>query len=1192
MSDRIFTPARNFSGLFFANCGSLNRTMGCILQKPISGSFSLYDAFSIDDSCFFFTKDPIKSGDEKFFGSSLQKYVLHNAGTRFIWVLNPQNLSLGKDLGPYLKLASFDPKKNPTHITIQNTAVFEFESVHFVISGGCRVLFPSHTDKSIQIDQLAGSNKSIFLATNYGKNKQYVTPLSVSLPFCDSYAGTFQTTARLKSGTGVSDLERFDMGFRIFYPTPTSLNAGILVQDEDASAPAVAVSSIRYPFLNEQTSRTQVMYPTLDPLNIMNPDRTFFSFSDQRQANPPAPKAIPTNYRTNLGKKINLVPHESARFIFAQNVRKSPVPKKTPLYLIPIGQYDLPTQPGTANASSQADNFMCGLSGVEYIQLASGSNTLEFVQNNNGYAPDFNPSDSNGASGSGTRLTGLATTSWAYIKSNTKGLSLNYFAQPDKASLFGSNGASTDRNGSADPTVSYQALDFMPVIASKLPQTLRGSGSNPKLLVPIFPYAGVQGNSEELAVFQEMEVEVVSPERRSLIYEIQKAQPQAREVLPKPEAAVTKMGTTPQGILGTFSYPSTDPNEMATDVTLLLAENEIGSTVNLVEVGNPSDLWTSLQTNQLFLVISDPMAIQDYLKPNTSTFVIENWNFELETKWWRSMSGENPTMLIFKFIGKSFQELAGNTDAWSLPNDFNNNNPAKASAALQQYVENTIEQCNFAGPSTPPECSAGNPCQNNDFANIVCNVLMDESWNGILAINCHVPLDQLPPQLEGLTAGIDSSKFYAHHIGVNITPVNLAAGASSTNGVGSLETKPSSLFGLIYYDDPKELPIDSGQYEFKVNTLQVLFENSKIAAFASKIELQINQLFLEESFLGDPDKPNNVWFNGVYQDHDGKPTYTFRTTEPYLFIMNSGVLAEVNLAQGHFVTEIKESQNSFQNNGPHAPIIKSRFAFAGYVNFKALKDFDVFSFEQLSFSNLTIEMLYNPGGLPERTFTFSAGDLALDLAQSDPRKTSLYKHFPLELKSFIQAETGTTPVDLGYMSVTSPLQQGTPTFPWYALEFTLGLGSLGGLAEQADFVARMIAAWSPTYGSGYTVFTGLKIPGLSGDKKEFTIEGPLKLKIQNIQFYAGEVECDNQTKAINYVLRLQAIKLSFFSVSMPPSGRTDFLLFGDPCSSEKTDMLGWYGVYDKGAEKSKSGDQKSIEALIPQLQSTSDERDD
>ena len=61
-----------------------------------------------------------------------------------------------------------------------------------------------------------------------------------------------------------------------------------------------------------------------------------------------------------------------------------------------------------------------------------------------------------------------------------------------------------------------------------------------------------------------------------------------------------------------------------------------------------------------------------------------------------------------------------------------------------------------------------------DLAYFVNTVMLDPQWNGILVLNAEVPMSGLPPQLEGLAAGIDASQFQAHHVGVNVTPVQPA----------------------------------------------------------------------------------------------------------------------------------------------------------------------------------------------------------------------------------------------------------------------------------------------------------------------------------------------------------------------------------------------------------------------------------
>jgi hypothetical protein len=131
------------------------------------------------------------------------------------------------------------------------------------------------------------------------------------------------------------------------------------------------------------------------------------------------------------------------------------------------------------------------------------------------------------------------------------------------------------------------------------------------------------------------------------------------------------------------------------------------------------------------------------------------------------------------------------------------------------------------------------------------------------------------------------------------------------------------------------------------------------------------------------------------------------------------------------------------------------------------------------------------------------------------------------------------------------------------LTFELELGSLGALAEKAGFTANLIMAWSPIGGDDYNVFLGLKLPGSSGNKKEISLEGLLKIKIKSIEFVAVP---GTEEDSVSYMLRLQTISLGLLSLTFPPSGRTDFLLFGNPKATGDNKALGWYAVYDKGAK--------------------------
>jgi hypothetical protein len=47
------------------------------------------------------------------------------------------------------------------------------------------------------------------------------------------------------------------------------------------------------------------------------------------------------------------------------------------------------------------------------------------------------------------------------------------------------------------------------------------------------------------------------------------------------------------------------------------------------------------------------------------------------------------------------------------------------------------------------------------------------------------------------------------------------------------------------------------------------------------------------------------------------------------------------------------------------------------------------------------------------------------------------------------------------------------------------------------------------------------------------------------------------------VLKLKNIMLKFLVLSIPPNGRTEIILFGDPAGTAENNQLGWYAAYVK-----------------------------
>jgi hypothetical protein len=322
------------------------------------------------------------------------------------------------------------------------------------------------------------------------------------------------------------------------------------------------------------------------------------------------------------------------------------------------------------------------------------------------------------------------------------------------------------------------------------------------------------------------------------------------------------------------------------------------------------------------------------------------------------------------------------------------------------------------------------------------------------------------------------------------------------------------------------------------------------------------------------------------QKHGSEQSYTFTEEGADTFAITSQVLDTVLITKAQFIT-LDPSQS--QPN-----IVSSRFILWGSLRFQKLKELDIFSFGPesslgpqggLQFSNLFISMTFQEGGPTgptgptgpmgqtgftgqtgptgptqgagpvERSFAFQAGQVVFDPSLSTPRQQSLYSRFPLQVTGMLQGDANSTPADLGYIQMTTPLLAGSLGDSWFGLQMSLSLGSQGGLAAKAGFAATLLAAWAPSPES-YNALLAIKLPGSEGGSKNLTIEGPLKLSIGDIALLHN---ADQQA----YLMRFSNIALSFLSYKFPPGGRTNLLLFGDPNPKGANTTLGWYAAYMK-----------------------------
>jgi hypothetical protein len=689
-------------------------------------------------------------------------------------------------------------------------------------------------------------------------------------------------------------------------------------------------------------------------------------------------------------------------------------------------------------------------------------------------------------------------------------------------------------------------LDVLQLRTAEFPPSASPVFQAPAPSFPMAPYAGIEARDAQSSdTYRRFEIELLSPTRSNAIFMMNwpsglaegprglaSAQgPIGASIPPCMSGPTGHLAVTPQGMLATFS------SDYQIWQLLTLARMNHGNTK--IQLGClKTQLWAALLTNQLFLVISDPKVLLENAWVNFPALQMGGWSFIVDptdpTNWLEN------TVLIFKFADKSLEELVDNLALWSAAGSDFNQGPA-TQGVLQEWIK--VARSNAAQP---------------EFSYFLNTVL--KNWNGVLFVNCKVPPGSFPKQLEGLAAGIDMANFSAHHLGINVSPVDISR--------GTIQTKDSALFGLIYYTDSQNLVYKGNPYDFKVLSLRVLFASSDISSFVSQIELLVGELFGERSTLNDSKNGDNIVLNGLWQKHGSEDSYQFIRQGADTFTIESKVLETVLMTKAQFITL----------DQPDTTQVVTRFLFWGQLRFRELESLDLFSFgpEQpggdsrgLGYSNMFVSMNYEPGATgatPDRQFAFEAGQMVFDLANSSARPQSLYSRFPLQVTGMLQGDESAMPADLGYLAVDSPLISGSLGAPWFGLQMALALGTQGSLAGRAGLTATLLAAWSPS-SVAYNVVTAIRLPGSDSGKGALTIEGPLKLTIGQIALLTDQEQSE-------YLMRFDNIALSFLSVTFPPGGRTNVLLFGDP--SGKSNTLGWYLAYKKDDPKKKDGEKKQL----------------
>ncbi|HKP51302.1 MAG TPA: hemagglutinin protein [Chloroflexia bacterium] len=1096
---------------------------------------------------------------------------------RFIWLANPADPSGYWQMQLVKALATGSGANIAWHVSLQ--ATFSLGSYALMVQPGAALAQadPATTGYGISLD----AAQVAFLSA--GGAYQAETG-SAWLPLTGPALGAFRATMSLPNGgnpgTGPDDMARLGVQLRYALPSP-----------DDPGSGSVAVVSM--PVL-QQAGATLTAYLCFDPLNPMVPDRTqigFFS-PDGVGSPPPLMSGLVTTrgHGTTLTPLAAAAPLWSARLTFCASPLFVPQPGTDPYYdyyLAPDGAFSLTTTPQEGIVATEgdtlADRLLLGLSGLEYVGLHATSGTVALFRAGQ---PAFAPralAEQNESQGVGPLLSDLATTSYlTLLPPHASEPGLTYFAQPRQAPLF----VSTTSLGAG-------FMDFHEMPAATLPSYT--TTLPVPTAMPVGIYTLIDPALADTARL--LEQAALAPARRAAVgLPTVTSGDLARQVLP--------LAITPQGMVAILSADGTQWSG------LVLANLPAARQQQITFTGIGPHFLAALQSNELFFVVSNVTTLMDnctisyQLTPTNLLFLeaagvpasvvsaldtllkgmdppypvfptktafttainataepyvpqilpvagllkadLGGWTFQLSPHSWR-IDDASPTIMIFKYCNRSLAQMVADASTWGWPEAAEDN--GRDLRPTQSIIQAIFDDAAAAAQETP-------------YALFWREVVSDPAWNGVLFLNAPVSLAELPGDLQFLSAGIDQTRFYAHHVGFSVTPFDVSS--------GTITLGQTAAFGLIDYQDPQDLYLtETVPFAFKTLALSARFANGAPAGFSAQVELMVNRLFGAELTKQSPERGNNLILNGNYIQQGGKLTYAFTLQGENVYSVARSALESMELLG----LQLQVAQGGTMGQ------VKIDFILSGNLRFVEIEEFDLFSFGReaaavvgqepadgyLRFGNLVVSMTFPLADPTQQAFTVNENRLGFDLTNSLARPQSLAAKFPLHVSGFVVSPNlaepgdppqGQRPEDLGYTSVAAPIDQSLLSPTWYGLVFTLDLGTLGELAGSVGLSLTVLAAWATGMTEGdRLVYLGLKLPDARSSGLNLPLQGVMRLAFRSFQFVAG----DDEDGGRFYMLRLRRLALSILSWSFPP-GNADIFLVGNTNGGGKA-ALSWYAAY-------------------------------
>ncbi len=720
--------------------------------------------------------------------------------------------------------------------------------------------------------------------------------------------------------------------------------------------------------------------------------------------------------------------------------------------------------------------LLCGFSGTEYMLLENGADVYFEAGKPafSSYYPEKEFSiDDFVNKASKDLLTDEMTTAWA-------GFSGKYYTQPLKAPFFT---GTDDILKLADLYIDFTDMHGLP-------------------LLPIMPYNGLRVNmngdiknsmwvsADEVVGFDNV---ILAKERSKCAgFELSRLIRENKDKIAESGNSVT--AATPSGFIGDIA------DNILTGVKLAFSDRG-----NLGFSDISDDIRNAFLDSSLFCVIVNPGKIGKF----DNQFSIEDWNFKLSIGSGSKYNEYANVLLIKSVSGRIYnpdnvsESLCANIGAWTGRDSFSK--PAEGDIPnlenwLINYCKKSIENRN-----------------ENTYLEKFAEVITDENWKGILALNTTLMSECFPDCLKPLLAGLsEDSVICAHHVGADIVSIR-----NTENGPVPIGNSP--FFGLIQYRASgycgMAMPVDNSgaDYEFKLLEMNVLFEKGKTKDFKSVSQFVLRKFMLKKASAKGC-LYNALLLNGSLQNRSGH-SYLTMNSEGGDFYFDDGVIESVEVS-GVVMESVNPEKEEYA------------FDLSGGAKFfeASSKDIvDIYSYNLLLFSDYRI--LFENG-----MFTLDLSKLNFNLSKSELRDNSMCKSFGMIP---VKAVTGNNiikeykAISVEGLKVNAKLDNAA-----VGIIFDVRLGALGGLSADSVLDSKVIIAWNDN-----GVFIGLKLPGACIIDNVFGLTfGEARLVIK-------------EGKPVIFISKMALQLLGL--LKFPSNGACSLALAGDDKG------IGWFAAYEK-----------------------------